>query len=544
MPRLIIHRSGEAPRVFELREAGPLHVGRAESNHLVLRDSSVSRRHATLLPTDDGHWKIMDQQSANGIMVNGLTVSEATLHDSDTISLGVYTARFESLETQSLVVHIPAGLPPRLTQALGGQQPERTLTRLAAAATPAVPGVPPGDVGQRLSTLEHENNLLTLLYEVSRELGTLATVDAVAERVLELVLQIEGVERGYAMLLDEQGNFLPALVRYRGQQETTAAPQMILSQSIIRQVMDCGSPIVVEDAKADARFHASGSVALSGIHSAMCAPLRSQEHLYGLLYVDNLSKSGMFSQEDLNVFAVIAAQAGLTIDHVRARQEVAKRILQQTALERFLSPGVAQKIVSEAANLRLGGETQEVTVLFADIRGFTRMAESLEPRQVVEMLNEHFNGLTEVIFRNEGTLDKYLGDGVMCLFGAPFSKEQDALRAVETAIGMQQLVEEMNRGTSRSPLSIGIGINTGPVIVGYIGASRRLDYTAIGDTVNVAARLTERAQPNQILISPSTHAQISSHLPARRLEPMQLKGKANPIDVYEILWREARPHTI
>jgi adenylate cyclase len=319
---------------------------------------------------------------------------------------------------------------------------------------------------------------------------------------------------------------------------------MILSQSIIRQVMDGGSPVVVQDAKADARFHTSGSVALSGIHSAMCAPLRSHEHLYGLLYVDNLSKSGVFSQEDLNVFAVIAAQAGLTIDHVRSRQEVAKRILQQTALERFLSPGVAQKIVSEAANLRLGGETQEVTVLFADIRGFTRMAESLEPRKVVEMLNEHFNGLTEVIFRHEGTLDKYLGDGVMCLFGAPFSKEQDALRAVETAIGMQRLVEEMNGNTARAPLSIGIGINTGPVIVGYIGASRRLDYTAIGDTVNVAARLTERAQPNQILISPSTYAEIAALLPVRQLEPMQLKGKADPIDVYEILWRESRTQTI
>ena len=145
-----------------------------------------------------------------------------------------------------------------------------------------------------------------------------------------------------------------------------------------------------------------------------------------------------------------------------------------------------------------------------------------------------------MIFEREGTLDKYLGDGLMALFGAPLSTGQDAFNAVRTAIEMQRALAEMNREAGHAPLHVGIGVNTGPVVVGYMGTSRRMDYTAIGDTVNTASRLTELAEPDQILVSAATFAEVGSSFPARELPSVQVKGRVAPVAVHEILWREFR----
>jgi adenylate cyclase len=549
MPRLLIERPGHAPQVFELPEGRTVHAGRADSNELVLPDTNVSRQHASFTPLGSGRWRVADLGSANGVLVNNNFISEHELKHNDVVAIGSYTMRFEALETKDLRLHAGTDLPSRLTLVMSRKEVELALgQKFIPTPEPAAPrGAPPPGIAerriesdQRLRALERENRLLTLLYQVSRALAELASVDEVVARVLELVLQIEGVERGYAMLLDEKGDFLPAVIRYRDRADSASAPQMILSSSIIRRVMEGGDPILVQDAGADARFAASQSLMLSGMQSAMCAPLRSQQKNFGLLYVDNLSKRGMFTQEDLNVFAVIAAQAGLAIDRVRAKREVAQQIIRMNALERFLSPSIARKVASEAADLRLGGENQKVTVLFADIRGFTPMAESLAPEKAVELLNRFFQAMTGLIFEREGTLDKYLGDGLMALFGAPLSTGQDAYNAVRTAVEMQRAVTEMNREAGHAPLHVGIGINTGPAVVGNMGTPKSMNYTAIGDTVNTASRLTALAEPDQILISAATFAELGSSFPARALPPVQVKGRVAPVAVHEILWREFR----
>jgi adenylate cyclase len=316
---------------------------------------------------------------------------------------------------------------------------------------------------------------------------------------------------------------------------------MALSRAIIQQVMESKGPLLVMDAKEDARFSGSQSMAMSGMQSAMCAPLASRDRLFGLLYVDNLSKRGTFTPEDLEVFAVIAAQAGLVIDRVMAKSEVKRQGVQLSALERFLSPAISRKITAEAADIRLGGESQRITLLFADVRGFTTMAEKMKPREAVEVLNEFFARMTNVIFEHDGTLDKYLGDGLMALFGAPFALQNDAEAAVRAAVDMQKSLEELNRISGKPPLSIGIGVHTGEAVVGFLGTERRMDYTAIGDTVNVASRLTSQAGPGQIVISTATYAHICREISCCPLSPMKLKGRDEPIEVHEVLWRDPLP---
>jgi adenylate cyclase len=259
--------------------------------------------------------------------------------------------------------------------------------------------------------------------------------------------------------------------------------------------------------------------------------------------VDNLSKRGTFTQEDLEVFAVIAAQAGLVIDRVMAKSEIKRQGVHLNALQRFLSPAISRKVVAEAADIRLGGESLRITVLFADVRGFTTMAEKMKPREAVEVLNEFFTRMTRVIFEHDGTLDKYLGDGVMALFGAPLALQNDAEAAVRAAANMQRCLAELNATSGKAPLNIGIGIHTGEAIVGYLGTEQQMDYTAIGDTVNVASRLTSQAGPGQIVISSATYAHIQRGIPCCPLSAMKLKGRDEPIDVHEVLWREAMPET-
>ncbi len=549
MPRLLIQRPGREQRIYELPEGHPVSIGRAQSSDVVLPDSNISRLHAKMQFLPSGHWTIEDNNSANGVLVNNAYIQSHTLKNGDVIAIGDFTLRFEVLDTQDVRATGRTDLPGRLTLVMSRKEVEVALRQAGAAPTPwaAAQERPEGErrknaderrqaEQEHMRSLEHENRLLTLLYQVSRALSELATVDEVVERVLELVLQIEGAERGYAMLLSEKGDLQPAVIRYREEHDVEGAPQMILSHSIIRHVLDGGDPLLVQDARADERFVASESLVLSGMQSAMCAPLRAQERIFGLLYVDNLSKRGMFTQEDLNVFSVIASQAGLAIDHVRARKEVAQQIIHRSALERFLSPGIAKKVAAEAAELKVGGENQKVTVLFADIRGFTAMAESMQPEAVVELLNQFFQSMSEVVFGHGGTLDKYLGDGLMALFGAPFTGKQDALQAVRAAIEMQTNLQELNRTTGHE-LCIGIGINTGPAIVGFMGTSRRLDYTALGDTVNTASRLTAAAEPGQILIAAATQEEIPGDVPVRAIPPVRLKGKAAPLRVFEVSWK-------
>ncbi len=549
MPRLIIERPGGQPRLYELKDGSTIHIGRAASNDITLPHSSISRSHA-LLEGQHDTWVVRDQHSANGVLVNGVRIERAELKSGDIICLGDIKLRFENMTSGTVVAKASPELASHLTQIIDQENVAKLLDR-SKAKPPSEWTESRVDTDSRLEYLRRENRLLTLLYQVSRALGDKTTVEDVTQCVLDLVLQIDGAERGYAMLLTEDSlrdgpqaasnyTFLPAILRYRHPPKA-ATPQMALSRAIIQQVMESKGPLLVMDAKEDVRFSGSQSMAMSGMQSAMCAPLASRDRLFGLLYVDNLSKRGTFMPEDLEVFAVIAAQAGLVIDRVMAKSEVKRQGVQLSALERFLSPAISRKITAEAADIRLGGESQRITLLFADVRGFTTMAEKMKPREAVEVLNEFFARMTNVIFEHDGTLDKYLGDGLMALFGAPFALQNDAEAAVRAAVNMQKSLEELNRISGKPPLSIGIGVHTGEAVVGFLGTERRMDYTAIGDTVNVASRLTSQAGPDQIVISNATYKQIGREISCCPMSPMKLKGRDEPIDVHEVLWRDLLP---
>jgi len=208
---------------------------------------------------------------------------------------------------------------------------------------------------------------------------------------------------------------------------------------------------------------------------------------------------------------------------------------------RFVSAEVRDAIVSMALEdpdlVRPGGRQMEISVLFADIRGFTTISENLAPSEVVEVLNQYLDSMEEEVFKQKGTLDKYIGDGMMVLFGAPLEQPDHAERAVRAALGMQRAAAEVSRqrGDVRWKIAYGIGITTGPAVVGHIGSERRLDYTAIGDTVNLASRLEGKSPPGTILINRATYEAVRDIAVIEELEPVMVKGKAKPVVVYQVL---------
>jgi adenylate cyclase len=533
MARLIISSPDGKKGILELNKLITT-IGRGNANDLVLNDSSVSRFHAVVKIQDRGVL-IADRGSTNGVVINGVKIHRETeIKSGDSAVIGRYELRLEAIDENAIQVR-RAEWPSTLNQIMHGRDEAAVVAPPAAdISTSSLT-----ELAGRVKKLEHENYLLTVLYDAGKALNTKLSIDDISAQVMSLAFRIEGVERGFIMLFSESGEVMrQSEVRYRNPEHTGAQPEIILSKSVLDLIRKEQQPILIHDVSADERFRSSESIRISGLRSAMCAPLLGTGKVFGIVYVDNLEKASAFTQEELNVFALVAAQTGAAIDNAMAHQKIAQQVLQRSALERFLSPDVVEMVVANP-DIRLGGVNQKVTVMFADIRGFTPMSENMSPERVVEILNEYFTRVTDVIFDHGGMLDKYIGDAVMAVYGAPISKGDDAANCVESAVQIQRLLIEMNRDAAAREwpeLRVGIGINTGIVTAGNIGSPRRIDYTVIGDTVNTASRLMSNAAGGQILISESTAVDLGLGFELVSLPPLQLKGRTGPVSVFSVDW--------
>ena len=540
MARLIISSPDGKNGILELNKP-VITVGRGNANDLVLNDASVSRFHAVIKLRDNSIF-VADRGSTNGIVLNDAKISKETeLNNGDVALVGRYRLRLENVDEKGIQVR-RGEWPSTLNNIMRDRADQTALPRSSPPSSSELT-----DLAGRVKKLERENYLLTVLYEAGKALSSKLALEHICEQVISLACLIEGVERGFVMLFDERGEVVrQSEVRYRDPASAESRPQIILSKSVLELIRKERQPILIDDVSADERFSGSESLKISGLRSAMCAPLVGKDQLFGVLYVDNLEKASAFTQDELNVFALVAAQAGAAVDNAVAHEKIAQQSLQRSALERFLSPEVVEMVVANP-DIRLGGVNQEVTVMFADIRGFTTMSEAMEPGRVVEILNEYFTRVTDVIFDNGGTLDKYIGDAVMAVFGAPISKGNDAAAAVNSAIQIQRLLIELNRDAAAREwpeLRVGIGINTGNAIAGNIGSPRRLDYTVVGDAVNTAQRLMTNAAGGQILISESTAKKLSKTFDLERLPELKVKGRSEAVPVFRVNWIEESAETV
>jgi adenylate cyclase len=254
--------------------------------------------------------------------------------------------------------------------------------------------------------------------------------------------------------------------------------------------------------------------------------------------MSSLKASYARNAQYLHLLSNIANQTAQFIKNAQMARKIETDATTRERFQRLLSPDLAELVVSGELSVEKGGENRTATVLFADIRGFTAMSENMVASEVLSMLNEYFEVMVEIVFRHEGTVDKFVGDEIMVIWGAPVKHEDDAARAVRAALDMQAALEEFNQGREANglrPIHIGIGINTGELVAGYIGSTRTMSYSVIGDVVNTAARICSAAKAGQTIIADETYQFVKDDFELAEVEPLKAKGKSKPIKAYSVL---------
>jgi len=274
--------------------------------------------------------------------------------------------------------------------------------------------------------------------------------------------------------------------------------------------------------------------------AALYVPLITGQQAIGAIGVTSQESDRRFSNNDRSLLGAVADYAAVSLENTRLFRELeAAKEREKQEIRRifqtYVAPSVVEQVIANPSSLQLGGIRQEVTVLYADIRGFTSLAERVDPEKLISILNGYLSIMARTVLDYEGTLDKFLGDAVMVFFNAPTPQSDHPLRAARVALAIQRAVQEHRRDRSTAVLlSVGIGFATGEAVVGHVGTTDRMDYTVIGDSVNLAKRLQDEAQPGQILMSASTYHLIKEHVRAVPLGKTPLKGKARPEQVFEL----------
>jgi adenylate cyclase len=316
------------------------------------------------------------------------------------------------------------------------------------------------------------------------------------------------------------------------------ADRLIISSTILQHVQEERVGIISSDALADERFAGADSVVLQNIRSSMAVPILHEKQLLGIMMIDSAAAVKAYTEKDLLLFGNIANQTAQFIKIAEMARQIELEARTRERFQRLLSPTLAELVVSGKLKVEKGGQIRTATVLFADIRGFTAMCEDIPADEVLQMLNEHFELMVEAAFRHEGTVDKFVGDQIMVVWGAPIAHSDDPLRAVRASLEMQRAVHDYNatRKTKGQPeIRIGIGINTGDLVAGYIGSDQTMSYSVIGDEVNTASRLCSAAQAGDILISENTYSQVRDVFEVVGLAPVEVKGKSKSVRVYQVI---------
>jgi adenylate cyclase len=528
---------------IDLQLGRKLVVGRAVTSDVPIYDPTISRRHAEIVLTESGV-RVTDLGSSNGTFLNGAKVTEAEAGANDVVTFGKVAFRVKEVTTPmprpQVVAHPPDFASPRPGK--GGIGAGTIVRQMPVSISGGVPAIvmdePQGASHLKVKAdnlVERREKKLSLLLEVSKELSKQQELDRLLDKVVDFTFQIMNVDRVSILLLDGKSNELVPRISKSRTGDASAAKHV--PQSIARKAVEERVAILSDNAAADERFKGK-SILIQSVRSAMCTPLMgSDSKVLGILYVDNLTATHSFADEDLEFLIAFGGLTAVAIENSQLSDRLRQEAVVVSNFQRYFSPNIAQVIAQQREAGRLPSEKRPVVVFFSDIRGFTPMSETMSPDDIARLLTEYFTEMVDKVFEHGGTLDKFMGDAIMALWGAPIAHEDDADRAMRCAIGQLAELEKLNakwKHEGRTEIQIGIAINFGEVFAGNIGSDRRLEYTVIGDAVNTAYRLCGKSGANEILISEPFYEQLKKKPPVEALDPIQVKGKAKKIPVYRV----------
>jgi adenylate cyclase len=552
------HDATGSPTRVELKEGETL-IGRGTNCQILMNVPSVSRQHARLRVTAN-RCTLSDAGSSFGTQVNGAALKgETALKAGDVFHCGavaftleeslpassVLTDDHQLLEdSASIMLRIgDSGINPKAPSPSGAA----AASDAAAQSRPRTPDserrklsdrrkerVPFSGADRRTGRDRRQLRFLRLLGEISKTLVDVLPLAQVLSRVVDLVFDVVPAERTFLLLRDSADEAVTARV-LRARDGST--PEASLSRTIVTKVMRERVAMLADDARYDSRLDGAGSIqAMVNIRSFMCAPLWNRNEVIGVLYTDN-PKQKRFTAEDLDVFAALANYAAVAIEQARIGEQLQKETQKRERLQRYHSPAVVNKILGGSSTIDAEFEAQErdVTVMFIDLVGFTSRTEQMTPLEVAKMLNYFFSQMAEQIFEFDGTLDKFIGDAILAIFGAPLAQKDHADRAIQAALAMRESLAEMNKDWPGNPLRMRIALNSGVALTGDIGSPRRREFTVLGDVVNSCSRIESTVcKPDQIVCSRATLDRAKGSYDTKSLGTVSLRGRQAELEVFEI----------
>jgi adenylate cyclase len=525
MPRLFLKRGRGQGIYYELRP-GSTTIGRSRGCTIELRSIGVSRNHASIRIGPGGEAVLEDAGSKNGTLVNGKHVERVALRDGDEVAIG--QTLFVFSDERSAREKEPAPVEPSEQAVCSQVRSVLNVDDVKKIDSEAVIG--------DIDLLKKTHKYLSILCKVSRTVSATLNLSEILNAITEIIFEVINPDEAFIMLKDDVTEELKLRV-FRSKGSSGKQGTIAVSHTILDKVLKEGVAVLSADASADSRFKSADSVLRYRMMSTMCVPLVSKGEVLGVLNVANRSASGEFQEEDLQLLSGIANQAALAIENSKLYHNIQLEVQRRNNLQRYLSPNEVDQIIDGTREINLGGEIKEVTVLFSDIRGFTKLSEELPPNEVVGMLNEYFSEMTRIVFKNGGTVDKFIGDALIVVFGSAIPHPDDPLRAVKTAIEMQAAMKEINaqwKKQKRKTFQIGIGVNTGEVLYGNVGSEQRMELTVIGDAVNLAARLADVAAGGEVLLSGTSWEAAGGRVSGEKMLPLQIKGKKDAVEVYRV----------
>jgi len=521
-----------------LLSGGDVSIGRSSENGIVLNDFSVSRRHA-LLSERGGVWTVEDLRSTNGVKVNGDFAPKTPLKAHDVISVGTFTLHVREQPTAMSIPAMSIGdSSSTFVRSIADFNRDYNLEATGTGA--GVMDIGGTLAGRRPAPEKVREKIFEILVQVARTLIEAPDVDQILSKVVDLLFDFLPAERAVVVLREDSGRLVATLARQKGRAASEAAETF--SHTIVETVVRERVAVLTSDALTDDRFEAGQSIRIQQIRSAMCVPLWNRDHVIGALHVDTPLKTGTFTADDLDLLTALGNFAAVAIERARLQGRIAKEERIRERLARYHSPGVVEEIVSEGPAGVEKVRTRDVTVFFADIVGFTTAAETMAPEDLSLFLETVFTFAADAIFEQGGTLDKFIGDAVMAFFGAPIPQPDHPRRAVAAAAKLIESLKAWNVGRRRrgeSPVAVRVGVNTGRAVVGDIGSDRRVDYTVLGNTVNVAARLESSvAGPNEIVVGEETARLAGDAFVFEPLGEQRLNGLTKGLRAFRVVLAE------
>jgi adenylate cyclase len=467
-------------------------LGRKTDNDVPIPDESASRVHAELIYDQKANTVVVrDLNSTNGTFVNRERITQPrTLTPDDQIRIGQHIITLTKQDTAPK----PGG-----QDSLSGTQP---LTR---------------DL-----LLESLDQHAVLLYEVAGRLNTIIDLETALREVSNLLRVALGADKCEVILSEKFGQL----------------QELGFPTTIARLALDQRSAVVIPDLSATQQDSGLGkSALLLRIRSVMCTPILSGEEIAGLIYVYKTRPLARpFDQRDLQLAVAISHQAALTIQRTRLLKRIRQEQRIRGLLQRFFAAPDAEVFLQDYLQTGRLPELSEqtLTVLFTDICDSTGLAERLGAWRFSKILSRYYQDMTGAVFEQGGLVNKYLGDGLMAVFGVTRNKPNPEERAVHAALEMLRRLEALSESEGEK-IEIGIGVNTGPTIAGYLGTEDRVEYTVLGDAVNVAQRLQEQARPNRVFIGAATRVALNGNFNFRAVGDVELRGRKQPIETFEVL---------